>query len=96
MRARVQIIGKVTGLDRERCVAKFKESQDTLELAGYEVVNPVELVPEHSSWNEAMRICLKELLTVDTVAIHPDWNLSRGAGIEVIVANALGLQIIWL
>ena len=86
----------VTGMDREVCIKKFKETQELLEAAGHHVVNPVELVPEHSSWNEAMRICLKELLTVDTVAIHPDWNLSRGAGIEVIIANALGLQIIWL
>ena len=96
MRAKVQIIGKVTGLDRERCVAKFKESQDTLELAGYEVINPTVIVPEETTWKEAMRTCLRELLSVDAVAIQPDWFNSAGARVEYMVANALRLKIIRL
>lgn len=93
-RARVQIIGKVTGLDRERCVAKFKDSQEMLEHAGYEVVNPVTLVPAETSWKEAMRICLRELLSVDAVAVQPDWYDSEGARVEYMVANALKLKMI--
>jgi hypothetical protein len=94
MRAKVQIIGKVTGLERERCVAKFKISQDMLELAGLEVINPTVLVPEETTWKDAMRICLNSLMKVDAVAIQPDWYDSEGARTEYMVANALGLKII--
>ncbi|MDO9255436.1 MAG: DUF4406 domain-containing protein [Bacteroidales bacterium] len=87
-------MGKVTGLDRERCVAKFKDSQDMLEYAGYEVVNPTVLVPEATTWQEAMRICLRELLSVDAVAVQPDWYDSEGARVEYMVANALKLKMI--
>ena len=94
MPQKTQIIGKVTGLDRAECVKKFKETQELLEAAGHVVVNPVELVPEDSTWNNAMRMCLKELLTADTVAVHSDWNLSRGASIEYLVAVGLELKVI--
>lgn len=94
MKCKVQIIGKVTGLDRERCVAKFKESQDILEFRGYQVINPMELVPAETPWNESMRICLRELLTVDAVFVQPDWYDSAGARVEYMVANALLINMI--
>jgi predicted type IV restriction endonuclease len=94
MPEKIQIIGKVTGLDRAECVKKFKDTQDELEAAGYKVVNPVELIPEDSTWSDAMRMCLRELLTADAVAVHPDWNLSRGASIEYLVAVGLQLKVI--
>lgn len=94
MKETIQIIGKVTGLDRAQCVAKFAESQLQLEARGYEVINPLTLVPEHAEWNPAMRICLAKLLTVDAVALQPDWYLSEGAKLEYMVASALQLKMI--
>lgn len=94
MKKKCQIIGKITGLDRKHCVEKFRETQELLETYGYEVVNPVTLVPEDSSWTDAMRECLRVLLTVDAVAVQPDWYDSEGARVEYMVANALKLKMI--
>ena len=94
MKEKIQIIGKVTGLDREACVKKFAESQLQLERAGYEVINPVLLVPADAAWRPAMRICLAALLNVDAVALQPDWYMSEGAKLEYMVATALKLKMI--
>ena len=94
MKETIQIIGKVTGLDREVCVAKFAYTQLKMEKAGYEVVNPITLVPEDATWQQAMRICLAQLLTVDAVALQEDWYLSEGAKLEYMVATALRLKMI--
>jgi len=94
MAKKIQIIGKVTGLDRAHCEAKFKDTQELLEFRGYDVVNPVTLVPEHATWDQAMRLCILELLTVDAVFVQPDWYDSKGARVEYMIANALHLQMI--
>ena len=94
MKKKCQIIGKVTGLDRKRCVDKFQDTQKILESFGYEVVNPVTLVPEETTHPDAMRKCLQELLKVDAVAVQPDWYDSEGARVEYMVANALRLKMI--
>jgi len=92
---RVQLIGKVSGLDRAMVVLDFREMQAQLEAQGYEVVNPLLIVPEDSSWHNAMRICIASLLTVDAVALVPnDWYMSQGALAEYEVAHALGLEIL--
>ena len=92
----IQIIGQVTGLELEYAQVKFNHTQMQLELKGYLVFNPMKMVDPETAWNAAMRICLSQLLQVDEVAIQPDWNLSRGAGIEVMIASALGLKMMWL
>ncbi len=96
MKKKCQIIGKVTGIPRKQCVEKFQSTQKILESFGYEVVNPITLVPEESSHQDAMRACLLELLKVDAVAIQPDWFDSPGARVEYMVANALQLKEIKL
>jgi len=92
----VQIIGKVTGLEREEVVDKFFESERKLSEAGYDVVNPVAIIATGTAWHDAMRICLKSLLEVDAIAVQPDWQESKGARCEYHMATALNLKIIWL
>ena len=96
MEESIQIIGRVSGISLLEARKKFSFSQLQMEEQGYKVYNPMKMVRSDAKWEAAMRICLDQLLKVDAVAVQPDWNLSRGAGIELVVANALGLQIIWL
>ncbi len=94
MKEKCQIIGKVTGLDRATCVEKFQKTQDKLEAMGYEVINPVTLVPETDTWQEAMRTCILHLLTADAVAVQPDWYDSQGARTEYMLASTLRIKMI--
>ena len=96
MKKKVQIIGKVTGLNRIDVVLKFKEAQNHLEAQGYEVINPVVLVPADATHAKAMRMCLDSILTVDAVAMLPDWVHSTGSQVEYQNAFILGLNMIWL
>ncbi len=93
---KIQIIGKVTNLRRVDAIRKFFKDEAKLLSQGHEVVNPLKLVPPHTSHPEAMRMCLRELLTVDAIAIQPDWYDSEGAKVEYMVANALQLKEIRL
>jgi len=91
---RIQIVGKVTGLNLIDAKTKFKESQNFLEERGYEVVNPMQIVPLGSTWHEAMRICVKSLLEVDAIAVQADWVDSKGAQAVYLLATTLNMKII--
>lgn len=89
---KVQLVGKVTGLDRQMCEVKFNIMEEKLRAEGHEVVNPMKIVPAESSYDDAMRICLRSLTEVEAICMHPDWVDSKGARREVISADALNLK----
>lgn len=86
---KVYIIGAVSGLEREAVVAKFDKAAQALKGAGMLPVNPVEVVQPETGWNDAMRQCIKTMLTCDAVLLLPDWQESRGATLEVMIARNL-------
>lgn len=89
------ICGKVSGEPREECKRKFAEAETKLRVKGFEVVNPMKIVPSDcDSWAQAMKICLSHLIECDIVFTLGDHNQSRGALIEQIVANALDIPVI--
>lgn len=91
---KVYIIGKITGLPREYVVEKFRKAEDKLKSAGMVVVNPVNLVPEDTTWNAAMRTCIGELVKCDAVALLSDWSRSAGGKLEAEIALQLNLEAI--
>lgn len=93
---KVQLVGKVTGLDRVMCEEKFKAMERKLSAQGHEVVNPMNIVPADATYDDAMRICLRSLTEVDAIATLPDWVDSKGARCEFIAADALNLKVIRL
>lgn len=89
---KVYIAGKVTGENYKDCVTKFNTRAEILRKQGYEVINPIEIVPASADWKTAMKICINALLECDAYYMIPDWRYSRGAKIELNLALALGLQ----
>ena len=87
----VYIIGAVTGLPREEVVAKFEKAAYALKAGGMVPINPVNIVPEDANWNDAMRQCIKVLVTCDAVMLLPDWCESKGATLEVAIARNLDM-----
>lgn len=89
------ISGPMTGLP-DLNKEEFIKAEATLRREGYEVVNPHTLpAPAHDKWEAYMKNDIKYLMDCDVVAVLKDWDDSRGARLEVQIAHALGIEIIW-
>lgn len=93
MRLRVYLSGPMTGRPDLNLPA-FTTAAAQLRAAGFEVVNPAELVLDPGTpYGQCMRIDIAALVTCQALAQLPDWSESRGAGVEFAVARAIGMRI---
>jgi len=79
----------------------FAAATEQLRAAGYDPVNPGRHgVIDGFTWQDYMRRGLVELLSCDGVARLDGWDTSKGATLEVHVANALSMPVqhveLWL
>jgi hypothetical protein len=104
---KIYIAGPMSGVE-DFNFPLFFETEKKLKELGYEVINPAhndgktleEAVasagtPERptNSWAYYMRRDLPSVLSVDALCVLPGWQGSKGASLEVQVAQALGLPI---
>ena len=92
---KIYIAGKVTGENYTQCMRKFKATQDTLEGLGFDVVNPMTIVPEGSSWEKAMQTCVAALKECDVLYLLADWKESEGAMHEFCFASQNNIKILF-
>jgi Domain of unknown function (DUF4406) len=91
---KIYIAGKVTGEPIAECTMKFGSMQKHLEKLGYEAVNPLAVVGTWQvTWQQAMKACIKALLDCDGVLALDDYTESRGAKIELDIAEEMGMPI---
>jgi|688.fasta_scaffold31150_11 hypothetical protein len=104
---KIYIAGPMTGHENWNFLTFF-ETQQALEGLGHEVINPAQndgktlgeaianvdspSLPR-KSWGDYMRIDLRSVLAVDAVCVLDGWRNSKGATLEVHVAEELGLPI---
>lgn len=92
---KIYIAGKVTGLPKDEVTAKFESAASRVRELGHIPVNPIEVVNDwHCTWNEAMGKCIAALVKCDAVYKLPCSSDSRGAKIELTLAEALDMLII--
>ena len=90
---RVYISGPMTGIENDNKEA-FDDAEKQLKEKGHEVVNPQSLPHDHDkSWESYMKEDIKALLECDAVFALAGWSGSRGALIEVDLADALGVSV---
>jgi hypothetical protein len=104
---KIYVAGPMTGYDQWNFPAFFEAERQLLKL-GYEVINPahsdgttLELalesagLPErpNNTWAWYMRRDLPHVLECDAICVLPGWQDSKGASLEVHVANAIGVPI---
>lgn len=88
--------GPMTGTPDHNFPAFNLAAQELREL-GYEVVNPVEINPDHNmSWHECLRADIKALCDCDVLVLLPGWEGSSGAHLEMHIAHRIGMRIITL
>ncbi|MGB1270435.1 MAG: DUF4406 domain-containing protein [Endozoicomonas sp.] len=89
---KIYISGPMTGLPEHNYPAFF-EAEKLLKKAGFqEIVNPARL-GEQASWEEYMKRDIQLLCQCDGVAFLDGWGDSKGARLEVQIANALGITV---
>lgn len=70
----------------------FQAHARNLRAVGFEVANPAEINPDTSiGWRASMLRDIPHVLGADCIAVMPDWELSRGARLEVHIAQELGI-----
>ncbi len=90
---KIYISGPMTGYPDYNRPA-FAEAARELRAQGHEVKSPPEIAPYNPDW--AWRDYMKEdvcaLMECDEIYTLPGWEKSRGATIEVMIADALGIK----
>lgn len=89
---RLYLSGPMTGLPEFNRPA-FRAAAKQLRDHGYKVASPAELEgDDQDPWEMWVRKALALMLTCDAVVFLPGWRLSRGARLEHLVADELGMQ----
>jgi hypothetical protein len=92
---KVYIAGPMSGLPEHNYPA-FARAAALLRTAGYAVTSPHELNPSDRPWQDCMRVDLKAMLDgCEAIVMLPGWVGSRGAGIELRVARAVGMDVLY-
>lgn len=94
------ISGPITGIanqNRER----FFQAQDFLTKKGYTAINPHDLTKElindeETRWEEYMKIDIAELVKCDVLFVFGNWEASKGATMELFIAQKLKIPIYYL
>jgi hypothetical protein len=92
--SRIYIAGPMTGLPDLNFPA-FAAEAARLRAEGHDVVSPVEINIglEHEGYAACLRRDIAQLVTCDAVQLLPGWELSRGARLEWMVADRIGLEV---
>lgn len=90
---RIYISGPMTGLPELNYPA-FNAAAELLRADGFEVENPAENPePECGSWAGYMRLALVQISRCEGLLLLPGWLDSKGARLELHIAQQLGLQV---
>lgn len=93
------ISGKISGC-KDLNKPKFDFTEGRLYMiygTDIDVINPHSLPVDHDgSWQSYMKTCIKHLTRAHFVVVLDDWQKSRGAIIEVLIAYILCIPVIRL
>ncbi|MNQ37302.1 hypothetical protein D3C85_508390 [compost metagenome] len=89
---RIYIAGPCTGMPDLNYPA-FNAEAARLRGLGHHVENPAENpAPPCGTWKAYMQLAINQLFTCDTIFLLPGYALSKGAMLEIKIAEALGLH----
>ena len=96
MNKKVYISGAIAHHDIDERKAAFAAAATRLRNAGYTPVNPFENgLPQSTDWRKHMRVDIGMLLQCSRIYMLRDWELSKGAKLELDVASSCGIQVIF-
>ncbi|WP_256580173.1 MULTISPECIES: DUF4406 domain-containing protein [unclassified Pseudomonas] len=89
----IYLSGPMTGLADLNFPA-FHAMAARLRAAGHAVVNPAELDHPTKDWSDCLRRDIVALMECYTLATLSGWEHSKGARLEVIIAERLGMTVV--
>ncbi|MDQ0068292.1 hypothetical protein J2W34_000066 [Variovorax boronicumulans] len=90
---RIYIAGPMTGLPELNFPA-FHAAAAEWRAKGWEVVNPAEINADpNAEWLDCMRADIQQMVTCTAILALPGWQKSRGASLEVLIAERLGFDL---
>lgn len=94
---KIYISGKITGLEYDSAFAMFEAAEVVLKCLGHEPVNPMKKVLEQEgkSWAEYMKEDIPILLECDAIYLLSNWEDSKGAKLEYLIAEQLGMLCVF-
>lgn len=97
MRMGIYLSGPMTGIADYNFPA-FNVAAAQLRAQGLHVINPAESFggSQTHSWETYTRKDIGHLLRVEEVRVLPGWEHSRGARLEVLVAQSIGIPVLTL
>jgi hypothetical protein len=90
---RIYISGPMTGYAQLNFPA-FTEAAERLRSMGHNVISPHEVIQTIPTWEACMKEDIKQMMQADKVAVLNGWKESKGARIEVWLAEQLGMEIV--
>lgn len=90
---KLYIAGPMTGYPEYNYPA-FNRAEEILIAHGYDVLNPARRgVVDGWGWVDYMRPALRDISEADGLAVLDGWHASRGATLEVDIAQRLDLRV---
>lgn len=91
---RIYVAGPMTGFENYNFPA-FNAQAEALRALGHHVENPADHgVIDGAEWDDYLRYDIGRLATCEAIFLLPGWAKSRGARLEVHIAEALGMTFI--
>ena len=94
---RIYISGQITGLDYKEAFDKFEQAEKELTAKGYEVVNPMKIVPFNKDWSwfDYLSADIKLMENCAHIYMLSNWRESGGASVEHEAAKWNNFAIIY-
>lgn len=99
MSKKIYISGPMSGYENLN-YASFMAAEKILQDNGFEVVNPARINPptpegvdKQIYWQQCMKNDVVALMDCDFITLLPNWENSKGAGIEFKLASQLGIEL---
>ena len=92
----IYICGPVSGRDHDEAKAEFDKAAYGIKQKHGDavfVVNPFDFCQKGEDWNYAMKKCIVNLTTCNYIHCLPGFEESKGARLEVTIAQALGYGV---
>ena len=97
---KIYISGPISGLPIEEAIENFQEAERLFEMLDFKVFNPIKISPFDAwkTWADYMKDDLAVLLDFthkDCIYMLRGYERSKGAMIELQIAKALGVTVIF-
>lgn len=91
----IYVAGPMSGY-KDLNFPSFNKAADEFRLNGWTVLNPADHgVIEGATWEDYLRFDITKLIQCDTIYLLEGWQDSKGAQLEYLIAERLGMKVIY-